>query len=364
MKVGERIEVLTPNGSEKLRVVGLMAREGPGQVNNGVFGVIPINAAQRMFNRSGEYDQLDLLLDDNENSQEIEETRLAIQERLGEVASVTYPAGQGQRMTQMLANYQIGLNFLSAIALFVGAFLIYNAFAMTVVERTREFGMLRTIGMTRRQIILQVFMEALTLGILGSALGILVGILGARGLAGLVGNFIGSNISADLNIPLGTLLLSAIIGVLVTIFGALMPSFQAGRVSPIAALRVRGRTQGGWLTRSGWKLGIVMLLSSTAILLWNPFPYDPQFILGSLTVFLMFGGATLVIPASVTIWEKLKSPIDLSHLSKQWCDWQQKHWPLEDLHNPDRRSITDRGRNDPRGKDHDNIICQGPAFMD
>jgi len=40
-------------------------------------------------------------------------------------------------MTQMLSNYQIGLNFLSAMALFVGAFLVYNSFSMSVVERTR-----------------------------------------------------------------------------------------------------------------------------------------------------------------------------------------------------------------------------------
>jgi putative ABC transport system permease protein len=44
------------------------------------------------------------------------------------------------------------------------------------------------------------------------------------------------------------------------------------------------------------------------ILIWNPFPYDPQFILGSLTVFLMFGGVTLVIPGTITLWEKLSRP--------------------------------------------------------
>lgn len=309
IQVGDRIGVLTPNGVERLRVVGLMAREGPGQTNNGAFGVIPLVTSQRMFNRIGEYDQLDLLLSETKSSQEIEETRLAIQNRLGESVSVTYPAGQGQQMSQMLSNYQIGLNFLSGIALFVGAFLIYNAFAMTVVERTREFGMLRTIGMTRRQIISQMIMEALVLGILGSVLGILVGIFAARGLAGLVGSLIGSDIGSDLVIPSSSLALSLLVGIVVTIFGALMPSIQAGQVSPIAALRVRGRSQEGWILRSGWKVGLVSLLISTAILLWNPFPYDPQFMLGSLTVFLMFGGVTLVIPATVSIWETLSRPL-------------------------------------------------------
>lgn len=103
--------------------------------------------------------------------------------------------------------------------------------------------------------------------------------------------------------------MSLFIGVIVTVIGALMPSFQAGRVSPIAALKVRGKSQDGWLIQSGWKFGLLMLLVSTAILLWNPFPYDPQFILGSLTVFFMFGGVTLVIPATVSHWEKLSRPL-------------------------------------------------------
>jgi len=306
--IGEYVEILTPNGLEKLRLVGLMAKEGPGNTNNGVFGVVPIGTAQQMFNRLGEFDQLDILLAENKKN-DVEVSRVELQTRLGDDVSVTYPAGQGQRMQQMLSNYQIGLNFLSGIALFVGAFLIYNAFAMTVVERTREFGMLRTIGMTRKQIITQVIMEALTQGIIGSALGAIAGILGARGLTRLMGPLLGADITSDLVIPINVLILSMSIGVFVTIVSALIPSIQAGRVSPISALRVRGKSQEGWITRSGWKFGLVMLFFSSIMLIWNPFSFDPQFILGSLTVFLMFGGVTLVIPVTIPIWEKITRPL-------------------------------------------------------
>jgi len=211
-------------------------------------------------------------------------------------------------MTQMLSNYQIGLNFLSGIALFVGAFLIYNTFAMTVVERTREFGMLRTIGMSRQQIVSQVLMEAVVLGILGSAFGAALGVLGARGLTTLMGSLLGTDMNADLAIPLDTLFISLGVGISVTIFSALIPSIHAGKVSPIAALRIRGKTQENWINRFGWILGLIMLLGSTGLLIWNPFPYDPQFRLGSITVFLMFGGITLVIPASMKIWERISRP--------------------------------------------------------
>ncbi|NIV39446.1 MAG: FtsX-like permease family protein, partial [Anaerolineae bacterium] len=67
----------------------------------------------------------------------------------------------------MLDVYQTGLGFFSVIAIFVGTFLIYNAFSMTVVERTREIGMLRAVGMTRGQVIGQILTEAGILGIIG-----------------------------------------------------------------------------------------------------------------------------------------------------------------------------------------------------
>jgi putative ABC transport system permease protein len=309
LKVGDRINVVGINGIETLKIVGLIAKEGAGNNNNGTYGVVTIETAQRMFDRTNEYDQIDLMLTPDLGTDGIEEVRLAIQDRLGSEFSVTYPAGQGQRMSQMLSNYQIGLNMLSSIALFVGAFLIYNTFAMTVVERTREFGMLRTIGMTRRQIVAQVMMEALTLGILGSALGALVGVLGARGLTSLMGSLLATDITADMSIPVDTLIVSMVVGIGVTLFAALLPSFKAGRVSPIAALRIRGQSKDGFIIRFGWIPGLVMMIGSIVLLIWNPFANDPKFILGSVTIFAMFGGVALMIPASMTIWERATRPI-------------------------------------------------------
>ena len=308
--INDQIEILTPNGVEKLRVKGLMAREGPGQTNNGAFGIVPIETAQYMFNHIGEYDQIELLIDQGiDDKQSVEKVKEEIQRRLGSGYSVTYPAGQGERMSQMLSNYQIGLNFLSGIALFVGAFLIYNAFAMSVVERTREFGLLRTIGMAKQQVIIQVLIEALTIGVIGASLGLGLGYFGSRGLISLMGSLLGTEIGVDLKIPLETLLLSLGVGIGVTIIAATVPSIQAGRVSPITALRVRGRSQGGWMVQSGWIVGIIMLLISTILLIWNPFLDDPNFRLGSLTVFLMFGGITLIIPAIISRWEKIARPV-------------------------------------------------------
>jgi putative ABC transport system permease protein len=275
--------------------------------NNGAFGVIPLHTAQEMFNRQGSLDQLDILAQDT-TSVALDSLRQNLQTRLGPSYSVTFPSSQGQRMTQMMANYQIGLNFMSGIALFVGAFLIYNAFAMNLVERTREFGMLRTIGMTRRQITGQMLVEALIMGIAGSALGAAAGLALSRGLAVLMGTLLGTDLG-EIQLSTGALLVSMALGLFVTLGAAALPSLQAGRVSPMTALRIRGAQQEGWLVRHGWKPGLLLLILASALLVWNPFAYDPLFILGSLTVFALFTGATLMIPVTVTYWERLNRPL-------------------------------------------------------
>jgi putative ABC transport system permease protein len=309
IRVGDKIEILTPNGTALLNVVGLMAREGPGQNNNGAFGVVPLETAQNLFERGGDIDQIDLVpMQPNPSTAELAALRQSLQDFVGEDYSVTYPSGQGERMTQMLQNYQIGLNFMSGIALFVGAFLIYNAFAMTVIERTREFGMLRTIGMTRGQVMNQVLLEASLLGLLGSGLGVGMGILLARGLTRFMEVILGQPLGQVQVMP-QDMLSSAALGLGVTFIAAALPAWQAGRISPIETLRVRAQTGEGWFVRYGWTLGALLLAASVALLILNPFPFDVQFRLGSMTVFGLFTGAALLIPVTVGFWEGISRPL-------------------------------------------------------
>jgi len=308
LKVGDWVEIVASTGIEKLRLVGLIAKEGAGQLNNGSFGIIPLKTAQRLFYRDDKLDQVDIVVNpDQAGSSELAKIRTDLQSHMGSKYSVVYPAAQGKRMADMLSSYQIGLNFLSGMALFIGAFLIFNAFQMTVVERTREFGMLRTVGMTRRQVTQQVLVEATTLGILGSALGVFLGIFMARGLTRLMEILLGQDLT-NIQVPQSIVITGAMVGVVVAILAALLPSMQAGRISPLEALRVRSQTREGWLIRYGWIIGSILLIISAIILVINPFPYDVQFRMGSMVVVFLFLGATLMIPVSVGIWEILMRP--------------------------------------------------------
>ncbi len=308
LEVGEYVDILTPFGFQSLKIVGLMTKEGPGQINNGQFGVVNLKVAQELFDREGKIDQVDILTADPAISrQALNQLKENLQTRLGKKVSVIFPANQGERMTKMLESYQIGLNLLSGMALFVGAFIIYNSFAMTVLERTREFGMLRTIGMTSRQITSQVLLEATILGAIGSGIGLVLGFVLSRGLTGLMEIILVQTLS-QVQFPSHLLVTCFLIGLFVTIFSALIPAWQAGRISPLEALRVRSKTKEGWIIRYGWVVGIMLLAVCFAILILNPFPNDPEFRAGSFTVFGLFTGITLLIPVIVRFWEPISRP--------------------------------------------------------
>lgn len=309
IQLGDAIEIAATTGIETLRVVGLMEKKGVGQTNNGAFGVVPILTAQKYFFRSNEIDQIDLMLQPAYTAgTDLDSLKTRIQQTVGREYSVIYPASQGQRMTQMLSNYQIGLNFLSGMALFVGAFLVYNAFSMSIVERTREFGMLRTAGMTRAQVIRLIITEALLLGIVGSILGAVAGILLAQGLSQLMGIVLSQDLSQT-QLPQGLLMIGITVGVFVAVLSALLPALQAGRISPMEALRVRTKTRPGWFLRKSWIAGLFLLVFSAVLLILNPFPYDVQFRLGSLMVVCLFLGGTFIIPGTIGFWQRPLKPL-------------------------------------------------------
>jgi putative ABC transport system permease protein len=308
IRLGNEVTLITPGGSARFDVVGLIDKEGPGQLNNGAFGAIPLETAQEVFLRAGELDQIDVVAQPEAAAGPALETlKGTLQARLGSGYAVMYPAAQGQRVSQMLSGYQMGLNMFSAIAIFVGGFLVYNAFSMTVVERTREIGMLRTLGMTRGQILRQILTEAGIIGVAGSLLGIGAGILLSRGLIRVMELVVAQDL-ATVRVPASGIMTAVLVGVSVTLIAAAIPAWQAGRISPLEALRARGNVQEGWFVRRGWLAGSILLVVSVLLLLTAPFPAPVQEPMRDMMVMSLFLGGTLLIPAVVSAAERAVRP--------------------------------------------------------
>ena len=133
--------------------------------------------------------------------------------------------------------FSIFLTVFAIISLVAGAFLIYNIFGIVVVQRTKELALLRAIGASRKQVRRSVLTEALVTGLVASALGLLAGILLAVGLTAAL-KAVGLDISASsIVIAPFTIIISLVVGVVVTMLSAYLPSRRASRVSPMAAIR-------------------------------------------------------------------------------------------------------------------------------
>ncbi|MCX5421350.1 ABC transporter permease [Streptomyces sp. NBC_00078] len=142
----------------------------------------------------------------------------------------------------------------AGIAFLVGIFLIINTFSMLVAQRTREIGLMRAIGSSRKQVNRSVLVEALLLGLFGSVLGVGAGVGLAVGLMKLMGSM-GMHLStADLTVAWTTPVVGLLLGVVVTVLAAYLPARRAGKVSPMAALRDAGAPADA---RAGWIRALV-----------------------------------------------------------------------------------------------------------
>jgi putative ABC transport system permease protein len=149
----------------------------------------------------------------------------------------------------------------AGIAFLVGIFLIINTFSMLVAQRTREIGLMRAIGSSRRQVNRSVLVEALLLGIVGSVLGVAAGVGIAVGLMKLM-SAAGMNLSTDdLTIKTATPVVGLVLGVVVTVLAAYLPARRAGKISPMAALRDAGTPADG---KAGWTRGLIGLVLTGA----------------------------------------------------------------------------------------------------
>ena len=172
--------------------------------------------------------------------------------------------------TQQIENGFLGffrtfLLVFAAIALIVATFSIYNTFAVIVAQRTRESALLRAIGASRGQIMRSLTLESLFIGIVASVVGLGIGVLLAAGLKSLL-DAIGFGLPAGgLTVTRGTVILSLVVGVVVTVAASVLPAIRASRVKPLAALRdvAVDRSSNSRVRR--W-LGLVVLVVGLAII--------------------------------------------------------------------------------------------------
>ena len=144
---------------------------------------------------------------------------------------------EAESIQNSLSFLNILLLVFAGIAVFVGAFIIFNTFSITVAQRTKEFALLRTMGASRGQVLRSVMLEALIVGLIASILGILLGIATAQGISALF-KALGADLPQEgLVLKSRTIIVGLLVGTIVTLVASLAPARRATRVPPLAAMR-------------------------------------------------------------------------------------------------------------------------------
>ncbi len=238
LRLGQQIVIAGRLPARRYTIAGITKFAGSESFGGTTVALLIPSQAQYVAGEPGVYDSINVAA-----SPGIAPTELAARVRAAVPATLKVRTGAEEAANQT-SNLEEELGFLRTfllifayVALVVGAFIIFNTFSITVAQRTREFGLLRTLGASRRQIMRAVVEEGLLLGIVGAVIGLFGGILLAPALDGLFKAF-----GADLPdngtvLEARTVIVSLGVGIAVTVLAGFFPALRATRVPPIAAMR-------------------------------------------------------------------------------------------------------------------------------
>jgi putative ABC transport system permease protein len=186
LAVGQKVRFFINDQVQTLTLVGLLQNSGVGRAMDGTLALMDIAAAQKVFGKIGKLDRLDWIIP-QESDRETLEAQL---QKLYPAYKVERPARRGEQVEKMLAAFRANLLALSLVSVLVGAFLVYNSMSIAVVRRVEEIGILRTLGVTQKQIIQWVMAESFLLALAGVLLGILFGKILAYDVLKVIGKTI------------------------------------------------------------------------------------------------------------------------------------------------------------------------------
>ncbi|HEY2310601.1 MAG TPA: FtsX-like permease family protein [Gaiellaceae bacterium] len=237
-KVGQSVGVVAQGPVTPYKIAGIVKIGGVSSLGGATISVFDFPTAQKIFHKEGKLDSINIATKSGTSPEQLVKE---IQPILPPTAEVRTAEAQAKQATKDTNGFLSIINdFLLAfggVALFVGTFVIANTLSITIAQRTRELATLRTLGASRRQVLMSVLLEALIIGILASITGLFLGLGLAKGLNALFVHFGIDLPQAGTVFATRTIVVALVVGILVTLLAAMRPAIRATRVPPISAVR-------------------------------------------------------------------------------------------------------------------------------
>ncbi len=237
-KVGQSIGVVARGAEKTYTIVGIVQIGSVSSLGGATMAIFDFPTAQTLFDKAGELDSISIAASPGTTPQQLVQE---IKPLLPADAIVRTGQAQAKQATKDTDDFLTIIRYFllafAGVALFVGTFVIANTLSITIAQRTRELATLRTLGATRRQVRLSILVEAFVIGVFASVVGLFLGL----GLAKVLNR---AFVSLGIDLPQAgtvfatrTVVVSLLVGTIVTVIAAMRPAIRATRVPPIAAVR-------------------------------------------------------------------------------------------------------------------------------
>lgn len=312
LKIGDTIRLATPSGIRPYVIRGSLDDVGPTKLFGGLVALLDLPVAETVFLSPGLTQTIYI---NAKPDTDVEDLETRLRAAIGTRARVERTEARGQQMDALLGSVRVALSLASLVTMIAAFFIIYETIAISVEQRRREIAIARSLGFTRGAVAGVFMLEALILGLLGAAGGVLGGYLLARlslttASAGVSGMYFVVE-SGGVSLPALQTAIAATIGIVVCVLAALVPSIAASREPTAQVLRGSLGTTVSMPYGRLFALGTAVVLGAFATL-----SFDLRLTsTGGKTAWIMFGHALLIVGTALLAspyvlgWARLLEPI-------------------------------------------------------
>jgi putative ABC transport system permease protein len=294
LQKGDTIELRGRDAQARFSIRNIAPKQHTGWI------AVDIAAAQRLLSMYGKLDRIEVFLAPSESGDAVEKL---VKAAIPDSWDIQTPGARSEENRRMLRAFRWNLRILSYISLLVGAFLIYNTIAVSVVRRRPEIGILRAVGTSSRGVLAIFLTEAAMLGITGSVIGVFLGRFLAAALLGMISDTVNAlfvtSAPGSIALSFGSWTGAILTGTGVAVGSALIPAREAARVAPAESMR-RAIVEHETRLHIGRDLAFALVAAVIAVALCQFGPIDGRPVLGYAATLFAVVATAFVSPAFIS----------------------------------------------------------------